>query len=426
MFYYDLIIIGSGPAGISAAFLAAKNNVKTLLIEKKPDNLGGVCLNAGCIPLKGFIYYSKFEKDYSLIKEKIFNKIKILRDGLKSRLLNYGIQIINAEAKFISANEVAADGKIFKAKNIIIATGSDIKRVFNDENVFSFEKLYNLQDDFKRILIIGAGPAGLEFASFFNNLNKDVTLIEIMPFVLPWMDKESVNYYVRKLKEKNIKLLLESKIEKISKDKEVLITTGENKIKEKFDVIIEAAGRKPETEKLFLKNAGIKTDEKGFIIVNENYQTAAENIYAVGDCINTPMLAYIASKEGEIAMQYILTGEKNKIEYDKIPKIVFSTPQAGSVGEIITDENTKTYKYFFKANGKAFIEGNDAGFLKIFVDKKKNIIKGACIIGDEIAEILNALSIIIKNEISTKSIKNTIFLHPSYGEIILETLENGI
>lgn len=422
---YDLIIIGAGPAGYTAALLAAKEKLKVALIEKDIDNIGGVCLNEGCIPLKGFIYYSKNEKNYGLIRDKVLDKIKILRNGLKSRLLNSGVDIINSKAVLKSKNEVLAGDKVFKAKNIIIATGSVSKKIFNKSNVLTSERAFNIKDDFEKVLIIGAGAVGLEYASFFNNLGKNVTLVEVAPFILPFFDKETVNYYLRELNKKKIRLLLESKVNDISEKNEVSIITRSENIKEKFNVIIETTGRNPATSELGCNDIKIDIDEKGFIKVNENYQTTVESIYAAGDCINTPMLAYTASKEAEIIVKHILTGKAEKINYDKIPKIVFSIPQIGCTGNINMDDNTKIYKYFFKANGKAFIEEKEVGFIKLFVDNKENIIKGASVFGDEITELLNELTIIIENKINIEAIKENIFIHPSYSEIISDALNYG-
>jgi len=423
---YDLIVIGSGPAGYNAALIAAREKLKVVIFEENLNNLGGVCLNEGCIPLKGFLYYSKYEKNCKKIKQNVLNKIKILREGLKSRILNSGIEIINASAKIKSKNEISAGDKIYKTKNIIIAVGSVAIKFFNYENILTSEKISNIDNDFKKILIIGAGPTGLEYASFFNNLGKDVTIVEIFPFILPWIDKETINYYIRELNKKRIKLFLETRIEEITTGNEVSIIKSNEKIKEKFDIIIETTGRKPATSKIGLENSGVKIDEKGFIKVNENFQTNIENIFAIGDCINTPMLAYTASKEAEIVMQYILTGKTGTLDYNKIPYIVFSTPQIGKTGDINIDVDIKILKYFFKANGKAFIEGKETGFIKLFIDEKNNVINGGLIIGDEIAELLNELTIIIDNKIPIGKIKESVFLHPSYSEIILDALNYGI
>lgn len=410
-----------GPGGHNAALLAAKNKLKVAIFEKNPEMLGGVCLNEGCIPLKGMIYYSNFEKDYKNIKTKVFEKVKMLRNGLKLRMENLGIKIINSYAFLKSSNEVLAEDKIYTAKNIIIASGSVPKKIFNQKNVFTSEKVFELDQLPKKILIIGGGVVGCEYSCLFNKLGADVSIIEIMPVILSGFDDEILNYFLRELKKKKINLLLANKIVEIKEENVVTVINENNKIEEKYDLIIETTGRKPDSENF--KNVGIKIDENGFIEVNDEYRTSFNNVFAIGDCINTPMLAYTASKEAEIVIDIILGKKVKSLNYDEIPKIVFSFPQLGMVGNTTNEEDTKIIKYFFKANGKAFVEGKETGFIKLFV--KNNTIKGACVLGNDIAELLNELSVIINNKINIQDIKDTIHIHPSYNEIILDALNYG-
>jgi len=421
MYDFDLIIIGSGPAGHTASLLAAKNKLKVAIFEKNPEMLGGVCLNEGCIPLKGMIYYSHFEKGFNQIKTKVLEKVKMLRNGLKLRMENSGIKVINSYAFLKSGNEISADDKVYTAKNIIIASGSAPKRIFNQKNVFTSEKIFEIDHLPEKILIIGGGVVGCEYACFFNELGVNVTIVEILPTVLPGFDGEILNYFLRELKKKKINVLTSSKIVEIKEDNVVTIINENNKIEEKYDLIIETTGRKPNSENF--KNVGIEIDKDGFIKVDNNYKTNFDNVYAIGDCINTPMLAYTASKEAEMVIDIILGKKVNQINYDEIPKVVFSLPQVGMVGNTKNEEDTKIIKYFFKANGKAFVEGKESGFIKLLV--KDNKINGACVLGNDVVELLNELSVIINNKISIQDIKNTIHIHPSYNEIILDALNYG-
>jgi len=427
---YDIVVIGSGPAGYTAALEAAKRQYKTALIEKNLNNLGGTCLNEGCIPLKGLLYYSGSVTDYLKIINIVSGKVNEIRKGLLSRLKNAGIEIMEGEAGFVSKDEITCSGKKITAKNFIIATGSKQKRIFNGKNVFGTKEIFGIKKIPSSVLIIGGGAAGCEYAAFFNKLGIDVTIVEMMPTLLPGEDGEVVRLLEKEFRKKRIKILTDSKIADIKENGKVLIQTHDGNVEADFEMIFEAAGRTASLDGLNPEIAGIEKTQKGFINVNCSMRTNVPNIYAAGDCIETPMLAYTAFAEAETAVKHIADENPEPIDYNFIPRIVFSSPQVGSVG--FNEQKARmhkveynVYKYFFRANGKAAMEGRDTGFIKLIEDREEERIIGGFVTGDEIVDLINELSLIVNNRMKTQDVKKSIHVHPSYSEIIPETLRYG-
>jgi dihydrolipoamide dehydrogenase len=426
---YDIVIIGSGPAGYTAAFEARKHNLKTAIIERDVSRLGGVCLSEGCIPLKGLLYHSHSADDYKTIRDTVMKRVEQIRSGLSSRLRSQGIDIIQGEAAFLSRDEVLVNGDRIKAKHFIIASGSSPKKIFDYPNVHTSEKIFNLDEVPGKVLIIGGGVVGCEYASFLGNIGAQVDIVEALDSPLIGEDEEAVRVMLREFKKRNINVYSKSTITSISPGNEVIIKS-EKPLQKTYDMIFEATGRRPNTAGLGLDAAGVKLSQSGFIVVNESMQTSAHNIYAAGDCIETPMLAYTAYKEAESAVRHCVTDKTERIDYETMPRLVFSIPQVGSIG---CDEkkagernvNYRVYKYFFKALGKAVMEGKDAGFVKLVADADFDTILGAAVVGDDISDIMNQLVLIVKTRIKIIEIKECMFVHPAYSEIILEALQYG-
>ncbi len=427
MSQYDIAIIGSGPAGYTAAFEAVKNDLKTALIERDMNNIGGVCLNEGCIPLKGLLHFSAHIKDYGAIKETVGKKVDAIRSGLASRLKN-GIDLIEGSARFVSKDEIETCGRIINSKYFMICTGSSPKRLFDLPNVYTSEKIFSIDKPPKKVLLIGGGVIGCEYASFFNNIGTDVTIVEILDSILFGEDDEAVRALAREFRKKKITVHDKSRVADIGADGTVTVRKEDGDITDKFDLIFETAGRAPNTGGLGLENAGVRVNGKGFIEVNDAMQTGAPNIYAAGDCIDTPMLAYTAYAEAEAAVNHIVNKTARPVNYAGMPKLVFSSPQAGSIG--ISEKTAggsggryHIYKYFFKAIGKAAVEGKDSGFIKLIAEN--DFIIGASAVGEEIADIMNELSIIINNKIQIDDVRRCMHIHPSYSEIIIDALKYG-
>jgi len=427
---YDLVVIGSGPAGYTAALEAVKFKLRTAVVERDPDMTGGVCLNEGCIPLKGMLHYSSGGGDYHEIRGDVMQRVAFLRSGLRSRLVSAGVEMIDGEARFVSPNEIEVSGRRITAKNFLIAVGSSPKRFFNNPSVFSPEKIFELDDTPKKALIIGGGVIGCEYASFLNNIGVSVDVVEAMPSILFGEDTEMIRTLTREFRKKKIRLFEEASIEDISTDREVGIKTSGGVTREKYDMIFEATGRRANTGRIGLEDAGVLTDEKGFIRTDNNMATNVAGIYAAGDCIPTPMLAYTASREASAAVEHMAKGTQGNIDYSSVPRLVFSAPQIGSVGksqEKAAEQNipVKIYRYFFKAIGKAVVEDRDAGLIKLIEDTSTSTIIGASAVGEELTEIMNELTVIIGAKIPTSILKNCIHVHPSYSEIITEALSFG-
>lgn len=427
---YDLVIIGSGPAGYTAAFEAARHNMKTAIVERDLSRLGGVCLSEGCIPLKGLLFHAKGGGEYAAIRDTVMKRVEQIRSGLKSRLSGQGIELIQGSASFVSPREISAAGETIRAKYFLIAVGSQPKKLFDRADVHTSEKIFGLDPVPARVLLIGGGVIGCEYASFLSAVGVKVEIAEILDSILFGEDEEAVRTLGREFKKKGIIVHEKTRVMEIGPGGDVLMKEGDREIRGAFDMIFETAGRRPGTEGLGLEAAGVKVSEKGFILTNEHLQTSAETIYAAGDCIDTPMLAYTAYKEAESAVRHMVTGSSDAIDYVSMPRLVFSTPQVGSVGHNESSAagkniNFRVYKYFFRALGKAVMEGHEAGFIKLIEDGGSGEIIGASAVGYEITDIMNHLAMIVACRIKTSDIKKCMFVHPSYSEIILEMLLYG-
>ena len=426
---FDIVIIGSGPAGYTAAFEAKKYNLKTAIIERDPDRLGGVCLNEGCIPLKGLLYHSHAEKDYHALRDLVMKRVAQIRAGLRSRIQSLGIEMLRGDATFRSNTEIDTGDETVAAKNVIIAAGSSPRRFFDIPNVFTSEKIFNLEKTPERALIIGGGVVGCEYASFLASIGAQVDIVEMLDSPLFGEDEEAVRVMIREFRKRKISVYAKSRITEITPGSEAVIES-DSTVKNRYDVIFETTGRRPNTVSLSLDAAGVKLDGKGFIAVDESMRTSAGNIYAAGDCIDTPMLAYTAAREAEAAVRHITTGKQSRIDYGAMPRLVFSMPQVGSagLGKKAAEEmkiECREYRYFFKALGKAVMEGKDTGFVKLVADASTGRVVGASAVGDDIADIMNQLALIVSRGIRTDEIEECMFVHPSYSEIILEAVRYG-
>jgi dihydrolipoamide dehydrogenase len=423
---YDLVIIGAGWAGISSAIRAKNLGLKVALIEK--EILGGTCLNRGCIPTKYFLNQAKlyFKAKNIYRKQNLsfdFKELKTKKDLLVQRLrlsLEHqlkGITYINSSATFESADTVKVKDGILKGKNIIIASGSrpqelnflkfDKKRILSSDEILELEKLP------KSILIVGAGIIGCEFASFFNFLGVDVSLVEIFPQILPQEDKEIAGRLERNFKKRGIKVYT-------SKDlREMDISI--------YEIILVSVGRTPNTEDLGLEKIGIRL-EKNRIITDDYLRTNIYNIFAIGDCTNKLMLAHLASYQGRNLVDNLISDNPQKLIPQYVPSCIFSYPEIARVG--LTEDEAKkmnldfeVYRLDFLGLGMAHVLEETEGLIKLIVDKKNQTILGASIIGALSTEIIGILTLAIQNQIKLDCLKKTVFAHPTISEGILEALK---
>lgn len=427
---YDLVIIGSGPAGYTAAFEAVKNRMKTAIIERDLSRLGGVCLSEGCIPLKGLLYHAKCGGDYASIRDTVVKRVEQIRAGLKSRITSQGISLIQGEAAFVSPREICVSGGNISARNFLVATGSRPKRLFDGQNVFTSEKIFDMSPVPARVLIVGGGVIGCEYASFLSSLGVNVEIAEILDSLLFGEDEEAVRALGREFRKKGIAVHEKTSVAEIGPGGDVVLRQGEREIRGSYDMIFETTGRVPNTAGLGLELAGVSVSGKGFIPVNGHMQTGVPGIYAAGDCIDSPMLAYTAYREAETAVAHMCGHPGEPVDYASMPRLVFSSPQVGSVGTGETElkkqhAGYRIYKYFFRALGKAVMEGHDAGFVKLIEDADSGVIIGASAVGEEITDIVNQLTMIVGSRMSVPDIRKLMFVHPSYSEIISEALQYG-
>ena len=425
---YDLIVIGAGPAGYSAAVRASQLGAKVVIIDK--SGLGGTCLNWGCIPTK-FLWeaanlQSKIRKapSYGItaeVKEFSFqaliqkkNKmVELLSKGVRQLLESYKVTVIEGNAVFTGPKTVQisqADGNIenFSADKIIIAAGSVPSAIpgytVDHDKIIDSTDALNLTELPKTLLVVGGGAIGVEFASIYSALGTEVNLVEKENQLLPGEDKELSEEVKKSLSRQGIKVTTGiSSFEDLAKNSEkVLIATG----------------RKSNASSLALEKTGVKFSTKS-IEVNEYLETSVAGIYSAGDVSGKAFLAYTAQAEGVCAAENAF-GDKATLNYYAIPKAVFSTPPAASVGAVNSDGSADTIvgKYDFTANSRAFIEGERRGWVKVSADKRTGIITGGQIFGSGAEEIISVLALAVRNKLTLQSLSREIFFHPSLSEAV--------
>lgn len=444
---YDVAIIGGGPAGYTAAERAACNGLKTILFEK--DNIGGVCLNEGCVPTKTLLYSAKLldnaknaskygiqlgSATYDLDKI-ISRKNKVVRKlaaGVKQRLNAAGVDIINREARLSSSSQdgiiIYSEGIDYKAKNVLLCTGSEtiippIKGLSDIQYWTSREALESKEIP-KSLVIIGGGVIGIEFASFFNSLGVEVSVVEMLPEILGNMDKELSALLRTEYIKKGIKFYLNTKVVEV-KEGQVIIQIGEELQVLSAEKIMLSTGRRPKTENLGLDTLSIVMRGRG-IEVNEYMQTSHPNVYACGDIIGYSLLAHTAVHEGETAINHIL-GKNHKMSYKAIPSVVYTNPEFASVGATETTLKAAGIDYTIKklpmAFSGRFVAENEmgTGFCKILIDSQNKIV-GCHILGNPSSELIVIAGMAIEKGYDIKEFCSVIFPHPTVGEIIHETL----
>ena len=471
---FDLIVIGSGPAGYVAAIRGAQLGMKVACIDKR-KTLGGTCLNVGCIPSKALLESSELYsaaknnfKDHGILAKEVSldfsqfmdRKNKVVRQltmGVAGLFKKNKITSIVGLAKIINNSprpplnlrggespegargsylkvEVSGDDgkKILSAKNILIATGSVPAQLqnlpFDGKKIIDSTTALSLTEIPKRMVVIGGGYIGLEMGSVYNRLGSEVTIIEALDRIVSGMDYELGETLLKILKKQGFKFQLSHKVlGAMLQAKEVEVSI-ENSAGEKSvlptDVVLVAVGRKPCVEGLGLKEAGISLDEKGRIKVDKNFVTSVPGIYAVGDVIAGPMLAHKASQEG-VAVAEIMAGQKSEVNYQTIPGVVYTSPEVASVG--LTEEELKkkgvaykTFKFPFMANGRSLAMGNKEGFVKLISSSETNQILGAHLIGPHVSELIAEIVLAMEFGSTADDIALTIHAHPTLSEATRE------
>ena len=450
---FDVIVLGAGPGGYVAAIRAAQLGMKTAVVEEK--HLGGICLNWGCIPTKALLRSAevlelmRHAKDFGLKADAVafdFQAI-IKRSRAVSRRLNRGVghllkkngvTVLEGRGRLLGGGRLAVTGKAegtYAAKHIIIATGArprDLPGLERDGKlVWSYFEALNPDRLPKSLLVVGSGAIGMEFASFYNALGVDVTVVEIMNRILPAEDAEIAQIARRQLEKSGIRILTGAKVARLDKGRETVtatIETGEGKSETlTMERVLSAVGVVANIEDIGLEEAGVKT-EHGVIRVDGFLRTSAPGVYAIGDVAGPPMLAHKAEHEGVICVEKIAGLDNvHPMDRNQIPGCTYCHPQVASVG--LTEEEAKKRghevrvgRFPFLANGKAIALGDDQGLVKTVFDAKSGQLLGAHMVGPEVTEMIQGFVIAMKLETTEEELMHTIFPHPTLSETMHESV----
>ncbi len=443
----DLVVIGGGPGGYVAAIRARQLGMSVVLIEK--DSMGGVCLNRGCIPTKAYyrnalamrdikgcsefnIQADNVLFDMAGARERKNNIVHGLTMGIEKLLQANGVERINGAATLLDKSTVLVNGACVRGRNLLLATGSvpasppiagiDLPGVLNSDQMLEIDQVPD------KLVIIGGGVIGLEFACIFNALGSQVTVFEYLPYLLHSLDQELGKRILVFLKKQRISVHTSASVEKIVADKLGLKIIAQGKkglIEAPADIILLAGGRKPYTEGLGLEKLGIDLDESGFIKVDNSFATNLDGVYAIGDVIGGYMLAHAASEEGMAAVEN-MAGQNTRVHYHAVPGCVFTMPEIASVG--MSEEEARaagiefrTGKFQFVANGKAITMGESDGMVKVLAGPD-DVIIGVHIIGPHASDLIIEGTMMVKNRMKVTDIPGIIHPHPTLCEALMEAV----
>ncbi len=451
---FQAVVIGGGPGGYVCSIRLAQLGYKTACIDAG-NALGGTCLNVGCIPSKSLLNLSeKFYNTKNLSEKGIevgsvkLNLQKMMKNkeeavskltkGVEFLLKKNKVTYIKGFANFKTSNEISIidnnkKEKIIETEKIIISAGSEPlslpKIDFDEQKIISSTGALSLKSVPKKMVVIGGGYIGLEMGSVWSRLGSEVHVVEFLDHITPGMDREISKEFLKILQKQGIKFHLESKVESIKKtSKEVaikILNKDGKKIDINSDVVLVSIGRRPNTEKLNLKEIGIELDNKKRIKVDKKYQTSVKNIFAIGDVIEGPMLAHKAEDEG-IAVAEIIDGQLGHVNYDVIPGVVYTSPEVATVGK--TEEqlkkeniNYKVGKFSLMANSRAKTINETDGFVKILADSKTDKVLGVHIISPSAGELIAEMAIAMEFGASSEDIARTCHAHPTFSEALKES-----
>lgn len=444
---YDVIVIGGGPGGYVAAIRAAQLGLKTACVEKR-GALGGTCLNVGCIPSKALLESSEKYEDAQHnfakhgIDAKVSLNLKTMMDrktevvtsftkGIEGLFKKNKVDYLKGFGVIKGKGQVDVDGTVYAAKNIIIATGSEVTPLpgitIDEKQIVSSTGALELKEVPKHLVIIGAGVIGLELGSVWNRLGAKVTVIEYLDRITPGIDTEVAKQFQKILEKQGFEFKLGRKVTGVKPGKQAELTheaaAGGEAETVKADIVLVAVGRRPYTDKLGLDSVGVKTDKRGFIEVDTHLQ-AVPGIYAIGDVITGPMLAHKAEEEGVLVAE-IIAGQKPHINYDAIPGIIYTWPEVATVGkteEQLKEAGTayKVGKFPFMANSRARAAMSADGFVKILADAKTDEVYGVHIIGPHAGTMIAEAVLAMEFGASSEDIARTCHAHPTLNEAVKE------
>ena len=450
----DIIVIGSGPGGYTAAFRAADLGKKVVLVEKF-SSLGGVCLNVGCIPSKALLHtaqvldetkemaslgieFGPVKIDAQKLKESKDNVVKKLTGGLSMLAKQRQVQVIQGVASFTGPNTIEIIGEkgpqIVRFEQAIIAAGSEsvtFPFIPEDPRIFSSTGALELKDIKGHLMVLGGGIIGLEMATVYRALGAEVTVVEFMEQLIPSADSDLVNVLQKRMQKKGIEFCLKTKATKIEAKKDGLYVTleGEHATKEprKFDQILVAVGRRPNGDKVGADKAGVKVDERGFIAVDNQMRTNVSHIFAIGDLVGQPMLAHKSVAQGKVAAE-VACGMKHYFDPKTIPSVAYTDPELAWAGLTEKDAKAQNIPYEkavfpWAASGRALSMHREEGLTKLLFCPSTKRILGAGIVGMSAGELLAETCLAIEMECDVEDIALTIHAHPTLSETVAQASE---
>jgi dihydrolipoamide dehydrogenase len=449
---YDVAILGSGPGGYVAAIRAGQLGLKTLLVEKD-GLLGGTCLHVGCIPSKAFLHTAEMidqirrAKDFGIVadfvrldwatlmkrKERVIRK---LAGGISYLLRKNGVSTVQGYGRLAGSGKLAVETneglKEYDAKNIVLATGSEPRGLpgieFDDSCILSNAEILSLKEQPARLAVIGAGAVGVEFASMFHSFGTKVTLIEVLPRVLPVEDDEVSALLAKSFRKRGIEVLTETRVEAVNKTSDhtelhfTLPDGGADSCA--VDKLLVAVGRKPRTEDIGLESVGIETD-KGTVPVDGFMRSKAPGVYAIGDIVASPQLAHVASAEGILAVETIAGHGLRPMNYQHIPGATYCHPEVASVGLTEAQAREQGFevrvgKFPFSASSKAGVIGESEGFVKVVSERRYDELLGVHVVGAHATDLIAEAVVALEHEATSESLMRSVHAHPTLSEAVME------
>ncbi|HEX6595261.1 MAG TPA: dihydrolipoyl dehydrogenase [Bacillota bacterium] len=448
----DTLVVGAGPGGYVAAIRAAQLGQKVTIVDK--GEVGGVCLNVGCIPSKALIEASEranqveeneeigiqaenVSVDFSKVQEWKGNVVDRLTNGVQALLKGNKVDVLKGEVYFVDQNTVKVmdekKSQTYTFNNCIIATGSspvEIPGFPFSERILDSSGALALKEIPKKMVVVGGGYIGTELGNAYANFGTEITILEGTKDILNGFEKQMSQLVKRNLKKKGVNIVTEAMAKSVDESKKGVKVTYEAKGKEETieaDYVLVTVGRRPNTEDIGLEQVGIEKDDKGLIKIDEQCRTNINNIYAIGDIVAGPQLAHKASYEGKVAAGAI-SGEKTAIDYLGIPAVVFSEPELASVGYTEKEAkdagfDVKVGRFPFAANGRALSLNNTDGFLKLITRKEDGLVIGGQVAGPNASDLIAEIGLAIEAGMTAEDIALTIHAHPTLGEMTMEAAE---
>lgn len=450
---YDILIIGAGPGGYVAAIRASQLGFKTAIVER--ENLGGICLNWGCIPTKALLKSAQVfnyinhsdsygikangEADMQAIVSRSRGVAENMSKGVEYLMKKHNIDVIEGAGKLLKDKKVevvskSGEKEVYEANHIILSTGARSRELDNlpqdGSKIIGYRQAMTLNFIPETMVVVGSGAIGSEFAYFYQSMGTKVHLIEFLPRIVPNEDEEVSAALQRSFRKMGMKIMTSTSVESVDKSGEKLLVNVKGKKKDEIieaDIVLSAVGVSTNIENLGLEEVGVKT-ERTKVIVDDYYRTNIEGVYAIGDIVHGPALAHVASKEAIICVEAIAGEKPQPINYSNIPGCTYTSPEIASVG--LTEEKAieagkeiKIGKFMFMASGKASASGNKDGFVKVIIDSNTDELLGCHLIGDNVTEMIAEAVVARENGVKAHNIIDAVHPHPTMSEGVMEAIE---